>query len=244
MRRITFAVALVAVALLAVRDPASAGPGAEPGEQQAKPAEAEAKQDDPKAKPKGDVVRQGDLLVVNVPTLLGGGAEYVKPVRVHTDGKVPLPALRESLKVEGLTLAEVEDAVNDRLRKAGLLEHPETWLDRMERGDAPTVKPDPIAPGDVLRVSLTGIAGPGVEQVRTLHVCGEGNIGLPYRGQTKVAGLSEADAEAAITKGYEDEGIIRPGDWFIAVLRIKLPPGPEPIPQSEPIFPQGRDKRR
>ena len=187
----------------------------------------------PKAAPEpeagDDRVRPGDLLILTVPDLTGPSVEYLKPVRVDAKGTVPPPShVPQPLKVEGLTLAEVEAAVAKALRDAGVMEHARVWVDRMERGDAASVEPGPIKPGDIVRFSVVDVLGPGVEQVRNLHVSPAGNIGVPMLGQTKVAGLTEAEAEAAVLKAYRDKGVIE--HTVVSVLRVKLPPGPEPIP--------------
>ena len=64
-----------------------------------------------------------------------------------------------------------------------------------------------------------------MEQLRQLHVSEAGNIGLPYLGQTKVGGLTEIDAEAAVLKAYQERGLIQ-NYVPISILRVKLPPGP------------------
>jgi protein involved in polysaccharide export with SLBB domain len=153
--------------------------------------------------PGSDAVRVGDLLVITVPDLTGPAVDFVKPVRVDATGRVSLPYLKEPLPVEKLTLTEVERAVNDALRAAKVLDPPAAWVDRMERGgESASVQPGPIAPGDVLRFSLVDVHGPGVERVRHLHVSEAGNVGLPFLGQTKVAGMTEIEAEAAVLKAY------------------------------------------
>jgi protein involved in polysaccharide export with SLBB domain len=180
-----------------------------------------------------DRVRPGDLLIRTVADLAGPG-EYVKPVRVGADGTVPrLAHVEKPLKVEGLTLAEVEAAVASAMRDDGMMQQASVWVDRMERAEAATVEPGPIKPGDVVRFSVVDLLGPGVEQVRNLHVSEAGNIGLPVLGQTKVAGLTEAEAEAAVRRAYREKGVIE--HTLVSVLRIKLPPGPEPIPTGTKV---------
>ena len=180
-----------------------------------------------------DQVEPGDLLILTVPDLVAPGAEYIKPLRVDPAGAVALPVVKEPLKVQGLTLAEVETAAAKALVDAGAVPGPLVWVDRMESGRAATVKPGPIAPDDVVRVSVVGLLGPGVEQVRNLHVSEAGNVGLPFLGQTKLAGLSESDAEAAVLRAYRDTGVIE--HTLVSVLRVKLPTGPEPIPQADRV---------
>lgn len=155
----------------------------------------------------------------------------MKPVRVDPNGAVPMSYVKDPLKLGGLSLAEGEKAIGQTLQKAGVIDHPNVWIDRMERGDAASVALGPIAPGDVVRVSLVELIGPGAEQVRNFHVSEAGAIGLPFLGQTKIAGMSEADAEHAIREGYEKASVAQ--NIVVSVLRVKLPPGPEPMPMSE-----------
>jgi protein involved in polysaccharide export with SLBB domain len=195
-------------------------------------AEPKEGQQPPQPQAGNDAVRPGDLLILRIPELTGPNTTYVKPVRVDAGGRVTVPYVKEPLTLGMLTLAEAEKAVNEGLRKAGVMETPGTWIDRMERAEAASVKPGPIAPGDVVRVSIVELQGPGLEQVHNLHVSEAGNIGLPYLGQTKVGGMTEIEAEGAVVQAYRGKGLVH--DYVpISILRVKLPPGPEPIPHSD-----------
>lgn len=178
-----------------------------------------------------DAVRPGDLLIVAYPDLLGMGVEYRRPGRVGADGKVSVPYLPDGVRVEGLSLADAEKSIARELRAAQIIANAWVAIDRQERGDAASVKPGPIAPGDIVRFAAWDLSGPAaVENVRTLHVSEAGNIGLPYLGQTRVAGLTEAEAEAAIIKAYADQQIVR--NAVVSLLRVARRAAPEPIPDS------------
>ena len=184
-----------------------------------------------------DVIAAGDLLVVYYPDLVGPGTDYARPARVGAGGVITVPHTGE-LKVAGLTLRAAEQAIGTRLREARVVEQARVSVDRQERAAAASVGPGPIAPGDVLRVSVLELLGPGREQVRRLHVSDDGGAGLPLLGQTRVAGMTEAEAEAAVSKAYQEAQLVDRA--VVSVLRVKPPAGPEPIPPS--VIPVGRPK--
>ncbi len=176
------------------------------------------------------VVAPGDLLVLSFPNFTAPGGDYMKPVRVGADGNIPLPLVPNLIKVAGLSLAEAEKAVSGAVKELKLSADPMVTIDRMERAAAASVALGPIVAGDVIRLSVNDLFGPGVERVRHLHVSPDGHISLPLLGQTKVAGMTEAQAEAAVAKAYVDAKMM--SAVIVSVLRVKLPPGPEPIPES------------
>jgi polysaccharide export outer membrane protein len=62
----------------------------------------------------------------------------------------------------------------------------------------PDDQPYAIEPGDLLQISISGLAGREVETTKTTRVNSQGEVSLPVIGAIKVAGMSDADAEAAI----------------------------------------------
>jgi protein involved in polysaccharide export with SLBB domain len=218
--------ALLLLAALAI--PSAAGPATAPSTRPADPATGG------DAAAAADPIVPGDLLVIAYPELSPPGTDYLRPSRVSADGSITVPVAGD-LKVSGLTLAAAENAINRALRETRVIAHPAVSIDRHERAAAASVAPGPVAAGDVLRVSIWEIAGPGVETVRTLHVSAAGEVGLPLLGQTKLAGLTEAAAEAAVVKAYADARMVQQA--IVSVLRVKPPQGVEPVPT--PAHPAG-----
>jgi polysaccharide export outer membrane protein len=66
-----------------------------------------------------------------------------------------------------------------------------------------------ISPNDVLQISLTDLVVPGQETYKTQRVSQSGNISLPYVGQVKASGLTEAQLEEAIAQAYRDKNIVQ-----------------------------------
>lgn len=183
-----------------------------------------------------DAVGPHDLIVIAIPGLIGPGIEYRKPVRVDAAGRVRLPHIDNLIPLAGLSLSDAEGALDKALRDGNVLANAGVLIDRVERGDAPGVKPGPIAAGDVVRFSIADLSGPGVEYVRTLHVSEAGNIGVPVLGQTRVAGMTEFEAEAALVKAYADQNVL--SNAVVSVLRVKPPR--DPIPELTFPAPAGR----
>jgi len=66
-----------------------------------------------------------------------------------------------------------------------------------------------IGRNDLLQISITEVAGPGVESVKTSRVSESGNVSLPLISTVKAAGLTEADLEKAIAERYKTLNIIQ-----------------------------------
>lgn len=66
-----------------------------------------------------------------------------------------------------------------------------------------------LSTGDLIAVTITDLVAQGVESLKQVRVTDTGNISLPYINQIKVAGLTEAQAEEAISRAYRDAQIIQ-----------------------------------
>lgn len=64
-----------------------------------------------------------------------------------------------------------------------------------------------ISPNDLLVISIDDLQGPGIQTVLQKRVSETGNISLPYIGQFRAAGMSEAEIDEAITRAYGPEGV-------------------------------------
>jgi protein involved in polysaccharide export with SLBB domain len=59
-----------------------------------------------------------------------------------------------------------------------------------------------LGPGDLLTVSMTDLAGPGVQSTKSTRVSDKGTISLWIVGPIEVKGLTEAEAERVVAKTY------------------------------------------
>ena len=66
-----------------------------------------------------------------------------------------------------------------------------------------------ISPNDVLQIELSDLVVPGQSTYKTQRVSQSGFISLPYVGQVKTAGLTEAQLEEAIAQAYRDKNIVQ-----------------------------------
>ena len=89
----------------------------------------------------------------------------------------------------------------------------------------------PIAVGERISVRVLDLV-PDVEQSRIFTVSEGGKVGLPLLGQFKVAGITEGDAEAAITRAFELQFGLR--SVPVSVLRLGPRQEAEPTVASEP----------
>jgi polysaccharide biosynthesis/export protein len=77
-----------------------------------------------------------------------------------------------------------------------------------------------LAGGDVVQVTITNLQGPGIESVRPAErVSNSGNISLPYIGQVRVSGLTEAQASEAIRAAYRDAAVIADAPVTVTILQ-------------------------
>ena len=78
-----------------------------------------------------------------------------------------------------------------------------------------------------LRVRLTDVAGPGVQQVRVIRVTHDGNVALPRIAPLKAEGVAVATLEAQVTAAYK--AVAPTASAFISIAD-KTPPAPPPAP--------------
>ena len=172
-------------------------------------------------------ITKGDLLSVVVYELMGPGKRTEFRARVAADGSVGFP-LVGAVAVDGLSEAKAADAMAKALHDQNLVASAIVAVQRLESADQANVKLGPIAPGEVLRISITELAGPGVESVKTVTVADNGQIAMPLAGAIKLEGLTEADAARAIAKAYRDKHLIAGAQ--VTVLKVN---GAAPLPDEE-----------
>lgn len=78
-----------------------------------------------------------------------------------------------------------------------------------------------IGRNDLLQISITEVAGPGVETVKTSRVSESGNVSLPLIGTVKAAGLTEAELEKAIADAYRTKNIIQNAQVSVTVIEAR-----------------------
>lgn len=78
-----------------------------------------------------------------------------------------------------------------------------------------------IGRNDLLSISITEVAGPGVESVKTTRVSESGNVSLPLIGSQKAAGLTEAELEKAIAQTYRDKNLIQNAQVSVTVIEAR-----------------------
>ena len=64
-----------------------------------------------------------------------------------------------------------------------------------------------ISPNDLLSVTVSDLQGAGVDTVKTTRVSETGNISLPFLGQIRAEGMTEAQLEQVIVEAYGPNGI-------------------------------------
>jgi protein involved in polysaccharide export with SLBB domain len=78
-----------------------------------------------------------------------------------------------------------------------------------------------ISPNDLLQISIEGLQAPGVESFRQVRVSETGNISLPYIGQLKAAGLTEAQLQDAIVRAYQDQNLLQQASVAVNLLEAR-----------------------
>lgn len=79
-----------------------------------------------------------------------------------------------------------------------------------------------ISPNDLLQVTLSDLAGPGSEQVKTVRVSQTGQIVLPLLVKpVQATGLSEAQVQQAVVDAYKDADVVRNATISVSVLEAR-----------------------
>lgn len=85
-----------------------------------------------------------------------------------------------------------------------------------------------------LRVWLSNVGGPGIQQIRTVRVGPDGNIALPGLAPQKAEGVPIAGVEAVVTAGYR---AAYPTATAMVTVIDRTPPAPPPPPPPPPAPP-------
>ena len=177
-----------------------------------------------------DTVGPNDLLCIGIWDIRPTGGETLKTVRVDPKGYVSLYYVGQ-VKLAGKSFEQAEREINDTYRANGITNNAAPSLNRLEHGAIASVQYGPIAVGERISVRVLDLV-PDVEQSRIFTVSEGGKVGLPLLGQFKVAGITEGDAEAAITRAFELQFGLR--SVPVSVLRLGPRQDAEPTVAAEP----------
>jgi polysaccharide export outer membrane protein len=78
-----------------------------------------------------------------------------------------------------------------------------------------------IAPYDQVQVQISDLRGIGLDDGKVARVTDSGKISLPNIGQIYVSGMTEAQAEEAISKAYRDAAIIQNAQVSVVVVEAR-----------------------
>jgi protein involved in polysaccharide export with SLBB domain len=178
--------------------------------------------------PDTDTVAPGDTLCIGVSDLHPARAELLKTVHVTAAGDVRLFYVG-SIHIAGLSFEDAEKAIAKAYKDAAISNDSAVTINRLATGTPPAT----LKPGDRLSIKIIDLAGSGRSVARILPLSPAGKLSLPYLGQIKLAGYSEAEAETAIQKAYADKQIVK--EALISVLLLQ--PGESTEPTIEPPEP-------
>jgi protein involved in polysaccharide export with SLBB domain len=177
-----------------------------------------------------DTINPNDLLCIGIWDIRPTGGETLKTVRVDPKGYVSLYYVGQ-VKLAGKTFEQAEREINDVYRANNVTNNAAPSLNRLENGATASVQYGLIGVGERISVRVLDLV-PDVEQCRVFTVSEGGKVGLPLLGQFKVAGMNEADAEAAITRSFEVQFGLH--NVPVSILRLGPRQESEPTTASEP----------
>lgn len=174
-------------------------------------------------------IAPGDVLSLTINDLLGDGAPYAVAVEVNPLGEIRIPELG-SIKVAGLTEAELEQEITARLKEAGLLPRPivlvfvQTKRGRVFNmvGAIGRPGPYPIVEPDMRLLDAVAMAGDVSATAQRLYVI----------RRTSAAGGPAAPERREAAPPVEKEG------WVIPPPVIEEPPAPASLARGGPLRPQ------
>ncbi len=146
----------------------------------------------------------------------------IMPKQVGADGTISAPSCPKPLLVAGLTDGLIEALIATTLKDENIIRSANVSVRRLRVSGTGGPPPGPIAPFDLVRVSVDDLEGPGATTVRINRVPADGTITLPYAGPLKIESLTDQQVEAAIAKAYRDNGIVE--HPTVSVLRLEAAP--------------------
>ena len=177
-------------------------------------------------------LRKGDLLEVAFWQGLPSDPE-IERARIDQEGLLGLP-LVGGLKLEGLSETRAPQVIAKAFRDQHLIQNAIVSVRRVQSADQADVKLGPIVKGDIVRVGISELAGPGVETTFILKVDENGQIAMPLGGDVKIEMLTETRAAQAIAKAYRDHRLIQNAQVWVLKINGKAPLPDEAVPKSPP----------
>jgi protein involved in polysaccharide export with SLBB domain len=78
-----------------------------------------------------------------------------------------------------------------------------------------------ISPNDLLEITIADLQAPNVDTFRRLRVSETGNINLPYLGEVKADGLTEAQLTQVIGDDYKRQGFLNNANVTVQVVEAR-----------------------
>ncbi|HEV7297855.1 MAG TPA: polysaccharide biosynthesis/export family protein [Tepidisphaeraceae bacterium] len=75
--------------------------------------------------------------------------------------------------------------------------------------------------GDLVNISISDLQAAGVDTVRSVRVSESGNASLPYIGQIRALGMTEAELEAAVVEAYRAAALITNAQVSVTVAEAR-----------------------
>lgn len=176
-----------------------------------------------------DMIATNDLLCVGIWDVRPTGGETLKTVRVDEKGNISLFYVGQ-VRVAGRSFEDAEKEIGDAYRASNQLQNAIPSVNRLETGATASLASGPIVAGERISVRVLHLV-PDIEESRVFIVSEGGKVGLPLLGQFKVAGMTEADAEKAIVRAFEEQLNLR--NIPVSVLRLGPNQRAEPTTAAE-----------
>jgi protein involved in polysaccharide export with SLBB domain len=158
----------------------------------------------------------GDLVHIWISDLAGPDVATAIDAHIDANGKIPLPLVKD-VHIAGLTQDKARKAINRAYHDANLINCAGAQIRKVKAAGPGTITAGPIEVGDVLKIRLWDLDGPGQETAKELEVKDEGTISLPKIGPITVIGMTEGQVAHAISKEYRDASLIQ--NMQVTVLR-------------------------
>ena len=178
----------------------------------------------------------GDLLEVSIGGLAAEPLQDTAfPVRVQSDGTIRVPMVAD-VNVGGKDAAAVAHAVSAALRDANIVAMAQVSVRRLQVAGTGGPAPGPIAPYDLLRCTIFGVA-PETGPMIVARVDSHGNVNVPLIPPLHVAGLTDGAASTALVDAYRQANLLAGGFGSVLLLERAPPDAAHRALPDEPILP-------
>ena len=184
-----------------------------------------------------DSVHPGDRLTVSIFDLTAPNVVTAMGRRVDADGRISLPLVGQ-INLRGQTLADAPKLIIKFYRDANLMRNADVAVERTEAFDNASVRVGPIAAGDSVRIRMWDVEAVGQETAIVQLVPPDGRLKFPVLGLLPVTGLTEFQAEQAISRAYREANLVT--RLLLTVERIsaaEVAAGGRPQPPAAQVSP-------